>query len=190
MRGGEDRVSSAPTAATLPPSSASQARPFSRSPAERIRASSSELNMSENSVATVVPRRLPHKISTFHVAYPIAILLPEGAQVGVNQQSLEWDQFSIALEELPTIPNPSTAACRQDPSSMQSMGTQTSPKGPFTPSRPAPHDASTSPINFLPGAPSTGGTSCPPSRTSVMEFINEAALRLQAFAVCSHLPRC
>ena len=72
-KAGEDQVSLAPTAATLPPSTPSQARPFSRLPKEQITANSSQLNMSENSVVTVVPRRLAPSTLTFQFAEPIAV---------------------------------------------------------------------------------------------------------------------
>ena len=73
MKGGEDQISLAPTVATLPPSRASQTRPFSRLPAEQIKANSTELNMSENSVLTVVPRRLAPRTLAFQFAEPIAV---------------------------------------------------------------------------------------------------------------------
>ena len=190
-KGGEERFSLAPTVTTLTPSILTQARPFSRLMAERITANSWEINISENSVVTVVPRRLAPNTPTFHFPERIAALLPEGAQAGGgNQQSLEWDQFSKALvgAELPTVPNPSAAAFRQDPFSMQSMGTQTSHKGHLTPRRHGTHDAATSPINFLPGAPLPTGTSDPPSKTSAMDFIDQAALRLQDLETFPHLP--
>ena len=55
-----------------PPSSPSQARPFSRSMHEQITANSSPIKMRENSVATVVPRRPVPYTPTFHFADPIA----------------------------------------------------------------------------------------------------------------------
>ena len=71
---------------------------------------------------------------------------------------------------------------------MQSMGTQTSPKASPIHTGPVTHDVSTSPINFLPGAPSTTGTSRPPSRTSAMQYIDEAACRMQGLEAFQHLP--
>ena len=188
--GGDDQVSLAPTAATLPPSTPSQARPFSRSPAEQITANSSLLNMSENSAATVLQRRVPPSASTFHFASPTTPSLVSGPLPGGDyQQSLERDQLPTELEgqKIPKPAERSVAACRQDPFSMQSIGTLTSPRGPLTPTRPATHDASTSPINFLTGAASTTGTSDPPSRTSAMEFIDNAALSVLAPIMLSPL---
>ena len=165
-KGGEDQVSLVPTAATPPPpSTPSQTRPFSRSPAEQMTANSSLLNMSENSAATVLQRRVPPpSASTFHFASPTIPSLVSGPLPGGDyQQSLEWDQLPTELEgqQIPKVAERSVAAFRQVPFSMQSMGSQTSPKAPLTPTGHATHDAATSPINFLPGAPSTTGTSCP-----------------------------
>ena len=51
-------------------------------------------------------------------------------------------------------------------------------------------DAVTSPVNFLPEPPSSTATNDPStSKTSAMEFIDQAALPLHAQATLAHLPR-
>ena len=128
---------------------------------EQITANSSQLNMSENSIATVLQHRVASNATTFHIANPVIPSFVSGTLPGVeDQQCLEWDQHPTELEgqQVSKVAERSVAAFRQDPFSMDSMGTQTSPKGPLTPIRPAAHDASTYPINFLTGAPSTTGT--------------------------------
>ena len=146
--------------------------------------------MSENSVATVVPRRPAPYTRTFHFADPIAVPLSGGPHMGAEiQQPFEWDQLPMALEgvELPTVPNPSTTAFRKNPLSVQFIGVQTSPKLPLVPSTPAVRDASTWPLNFLPGAPSIG-TGGPASTTSCTQVLDQTALRLQAQATLARLP--
>ena len=88
--GGEDSVSLSRTSATLPPSKASQARPFSRLAAGQITANSSQLYMSENSVATVVQRRPAPPGPIFQFSDPLIRSFVSGTHVGVEyHQSLE-----------------------------------------------------------------------------------------------------
>ena len=147
--------------------------------------------MSENSVATMVPRHPAPYSTTFHFADPIAIGFPEGPPAGgYKEQSLEWHILPMAVDgtESCTVSKLSIAAFPQNHFSMQSVGTQTSPKLALSPSRRDAHDASTSPVNFLPGAPSEMGTRGPPSRTSAMDFLDLAALCLEDLTPLSHLP--
>ena len=162
-KGGEDRVSLAPTAGNLPASIPLPARPFSRLVAEQITANTSQPNMRENSIATVLQRRAAPSAMTLHSADPISPSSIRGPLPrGDYQQCLEWAQLPTELEgqKISKVAERSVAAFRQDPLSMHSMGSQTSPQGPLTHLRPATHEASTSPINFLRGAPSTIGTRC------------------------------
>ena len=147
--GGVDgQLSLAAISATMPPSRTSQARPFSRLVDQQITANSSQLNINENGVTTVVQRRTAATCPIFQFADPIIPAFVSGAHRGGHyHQSLECDQLPMGIggQEWPKETVSLIPAFRMDPLSVKTVGVQTSPNLFRSLSGPATQDAATSP---------------------------------------------
>ena len=159
--------------------------------AAQITQESTQINITDYNATTPISQCPAPTALSFRFGSPIPCTITSTPHPTLrDKQSLEWDQIPLSLRGGQAVRRSefATAAFGRDPISILTEGVQTSPSLDTTATGPLMKEATTFPVSFLQEAPSSTATTGPPSKTSAMQYINAAALRLRTQATLAHLP--